>query len=70
MANNKIIYGGITLIDTTSDTATAAQILEGYTAHGKEGTQLTGTVTFQTIYTGSGTPASSLGVNGDIYIQD
>lgn len=28
-----------------------------------------GSVAFQTYYTGSGTPSSSLGVNGDIYLQ-
>lgn len=30
---------------------------------------VSGTVTFQTYYTGSGTPSSSLGSNGDIYLQ-
>ena len=30
---------------------------------------VSGSVTFQTIYTGSGTPSSSTGVNGDIYIK-
>ena len=69
MAINRIDYGGTTLIDTTSDTATADQILYGYTAHGKEGTQLTGIVTFSTIYTGSSTPAAATGSNGDIYIK-
>lgn len=69
MAYNKIIYSGTTLIDTTSDTATASQIASGYTAHSKEGTQLTGTLEFITYYTGSGTPSSSLGSNGDIYLK-
>ena len=46
MAINKVIYGGTTLIDTTGDTATAAQILSGYKAHSKEGTQLTGSCTY------------------------
>lgn len=26
-------------------------------------------ITFQTYYTGTGTPSSSLGVNGDIYLK-
>ena len=69
MAVNKVVYGNTTLIDTTSDTATAAQILSGYTAHSKEGTQLTGTVTFVTYYTGSSAPSSSLGSDGDIYLK-
>ena len=32
-------------------------------------TSVSGSVTFQTYYTGSGTPSSSLGVNGDIYLK-
>lgn len=30
---NKVIYGGKTLIDLTSDTATADKVLSGYTFH-------------------------------------
>lgn len=33
MAINKVIYGGETLIDLTSDTVTADKILSGFTAH-------------------------------------
>lgn len=43
---NKIIYGGQTLIDLTSDTVTADKILEGYTAHDKSGAIITGTNTY------------------------
>lgn len=46
MAKNKIIYGGNTLIDLTGDTATAAQILDGYTAHINTGEQVEGTCTY------------------------
>lgn len=49
MANqyvNKVIYGGNTLIDLTADTITAAQLLEGVTAHDKSGAQITGTLTY------------------------
>lgn len=49
MANqyvNKVIYGGSTLIDLTADTITAAQLLEGVTAHDKSGAQITGTLTY------------------------
>ena len=45
MANNKIIYGGNTLIDLTSDTVTADKLAEGYTAHDKTGNVITGTMT-------------------------
>ena len=43
MAINKVIYGGETLIDLTSDTVTADKMLTGYTAHDKSGTPVTGT---------------------------
>lgn len=46
MAKNKIIYGGTVLIDLTADTATASQILDGYTAHINTGEQVEGTCTF------------------------
>lgn len=43
MAINKIIYGGNTLIDLTSDTVDAAHLKSGYTAHDKSGVVITGT---------------------------
>lgn len=46
MAKNKIIFGGTTLIDLTTDTATASQILDGYTAHINTGEQVEGTCTY------------------------
>lgn len=48
MANliNKVIYGGDTLIDLTSDTVTASDILTGKTAHDKSGATITGTCDF------------------------
>ena len=50
MANNeyinKVIYGGNTLIDLTSDTVTADKILSGYTAHAASGAPITGTCAF------------------------
>lgn len=49
MANttyNKIIYGGKTLIDLTSDTVTVDKLAEGVTAHDKSGAVITGTNTY------------------------
>lgn len=43
MAYNKIIYGGNTLIDLTSDTVDASHLLRGYTAHNRRGNIITGT---------------------------
>lgn len=46
MAINKVIYGSSTLIDLTSDTVTADKLSDGYTAHDKSGTVITGTNTY------------------------
>lgn len=46
MAINKVVYGGNTLIDLTGDTVTADKILTGFTAHGKDGEEITGACTF------------------------
>lgn len=43
MAINKIIYGGDTLIDLTSDTVDASHLLSGYKAHDRSGAIITGT---------------------------
>ena len=69
MAVNKVVYGTSVLVDLTSDTVTADKMLAGYTAHDKSGNQVTGNVTFATVYTGSGEPSSSLGEEGDIYFD-
>lgn len=45
-AYNKIIYGGQTLIDLTSDTVTADKVLAAYTFHKADGTIGTGTCEF------------------------
>lgn len=43
---NKVVYGGNTLIDLTSDTITAADLASGVTAHDKSGAIITGTNTY------------------------
>lgn len=40
---NKVIFGGDTLIDLTSDTIAANKVLTGYTAHDHTGATITGT---------------------------
>lgn len=42
MAVNKIIYGGKTLVDLTSDTVTANDLAEGITATGADGNPVVG----------------------------
>ena len=44
MAVNKVIYDGNTLIDLTSDTATADDVVSGKTFHNRAGTVTTGTI--------------------------
>ena len=46
MAVSKVIYGGSTLIDLTTDTVTADKLLTGITAHGKDGELIEGTCSF------------------------
>lgn len=69
MAVNKVIYGGSTLIDLSQDTVTTDSLLSGVKAHAKDGTAITGNLVVQKYYTGSTTPASSFGNNGDIYLK-
>lgn len=68
MAINKVVYGSTTLIDLTSNTATAAVIEQGYTTKGSDGNTVTGTLVINHYYVGSSTPSSSFGNNGDIYL--
>ena len=46
MAINKIIYGGNTLLDLTSDTADESTVINGATFHKSDGTKSTGTCTY------------------------
>lgn len=43
---SKIVINGVTKIDLTADTVDAAHLLEGFTAHRKNGAPITGTCTF------------------------
>ena len=46
MAISKVVYGGDTLIDLTADTLTPDKALKGYTFHGADGEEKTGSCTF------------------------
>lgn len=67
-ANSSGRLVNITGTFTSDATATASDIADGKTAY-VNGTGVTGTLTFVTYRTGSTTPASSLGNNGDIYLK-
>jgi len=50
MANNtyvnKVVFGGDTLIDLSSDTIAANKVLSGYTAHDASGAPITGSCNY------------------------
>ena len=43
---NKVVFGNETLIDLTPDTITAADLLDGVTAHDRTGASITGACTY------------------------
>jgi hypothetical protein len=69
MAVNKVDINGSTVLDLTSDTVTAINLVSGYTAHDKSGTVITGTMVIQAYYSGSSAPTASTGDDGDIYFM-
>ena len=69
MAVNHVIINGETVVDLRNDTVSSDKLLKGATAHDKTGAAITGTVSFATVYTGSGEPSSSLGEEGDLYLD-
>lgn len=48
---SKVVFGGKTLIDLTSDTVVAGALRQGYIAHDKSGAQITGTIADQAAQT-------------------
>lgn len=75
VASGKYTTGTITIAaipseyhDTSSGNITASDVVSGKIGFNASGS-VTGTLTFQTIYSGSSNPSSSMGSNGDIYIK-
>ena len=69
MAVNKVVYGSRTLVDLTQDTVASDKLVRGYTAHDKAGNAITGSLKIQVYRTGNGEPSSSLGEEGDLYLD-
>lgn len=59
MGISKVVYGGETLIDLTSDTVSADKLALGATAHAADGEAVVGTL--QSIYTVKGTQTANTG---------
>lgn len=55
--------------DTSPTTAGAIDVLNGKVFVDAAGAQNTGSLVVNRYYTGSGTPSSSLGQDGDLYLQ-
>lgn len=65
----KSTSGTAKFTDVTPTTATASDVVAQKVVFLADGTQTTGTLQIVTYYTGSTTPSSSTGSNGDIYLQ-
>lgn len=68
MAVSKVVYGTTVLVDLTSDTVSADTLAEGVTAHGADGSEITGTLVTQVYYTGTEEPDATIGNDGDLYL--
>lgn len=69
MAISKITLNGVVQIDLTQDTVTSASdFVDGKKGHLRDGTTATGSLVVNRYYTGTSTPSSSLGNNGDLYL--
>lgn len=72
MANqytNKVVVNGSAIIDITDTTADAANVENGSYFYTADGARTAGTLVVQNYYTGSSAPSSSLGSDGDLYLQ-
>lgn len=75
ISSGTYLTGTQTISAVTTSNLTASNILSGVTIKVGDSSDddcvasVTGNVTFSTYYTGSSAPSSSLGVNGDIYLQ-
>ena len=65
----KSTSGTATFTDVTDTTAAAADVASSKYFYTSGGTRTQGSLTFVTYYTGNSAPSSSLGSNGDIYLQ-
>lgn len=69
MATNKVIFGNEVLIDLTSDTITASDLLYGKTAHDRSGATITGECTFDSDTTDANATASEILTGKTAYVN-
>lgn len=73
MANNqyinKVIYGNNVLLDLTSDTVTASDLLKDITAHDKSGAVITGSCTYDSDTTDADATASEILATKTAYVN-
>lgn len=60
--------GTATFYETSDASLVASNLVSGETGYGASG-KVTGSLVIQRYYTGSSTPSSSLGNNGDLYLK-
>ena len=68
-AISKVVFNGKTLIDLTGDTVVADKMLSGYTAHGADGNQLTGTCTYDSDTQDATASASEILLGKTAYVK-
>ena len=68
-AISKVVFNGKTLIDLTGDTIVADKMLSGYIAHGADGTQLTGTCTYDSDTHDATAPAIEILLGKTAYVK-
>lgn len=61
--------GTATFTDVSDTTAVAGDVVVNKYIYNASGVKTSGSLVIQHYYTGSSAPSSSLGVNGDIYLQ-
>ena len=66
---SKVIYGGTTLIDLTADTVQTNKLLYGYTAHGADGEEITGSCTYDADTQDANASASEILTNKSAYVK-
>lgn len=69
MAVSKVVYGGSTLIDLTSDTVVADKLLKGYKAHGADGEAITGACEFDANTQDATAAAAEILTNKTAYVR-